>query len=197
MVTMTASRTGRQLQRYNNQGSRQVVGCIPYRLRKTNQSHILVEELEVLLISSQKSTKMMFPKGGWELDESMVEAASRECIEEAGIDGIVGCKLGKWNFKSKSQPKYHEGHMFALRVTKELEAWPEQNVRQRVWMSVKEARELCSHGWMIEALDKLVHRLVAPRQRKEEEKRAYCSFEHRIISSLAHSGEEVESCIVS
>lgn len=71
-------------------------------------------------------------------------------------------------------------------------------------MSVKEARELCSHGWMIEALDKLVHILIAPRQGKEqEEKRAFCSFEYsnseelRIIGSLAHTGEEVEFCLVS
>jgi len=206
MVTM-ASRTGRQLQRYNNQGCRQVVGCIPYRFRKLNQSPsirgILTEELEVLLISSQKSTRLMFPKGGWELDESIEEAASRECIEEAGIDGIIGCKLGKWSFKSKSQSKLHEGHMFPLLVTKELDVWPEQNLRQRVWMSVKEARELCAHGWMIEALEKLVQGLIVPLQRKEEEKRAYCSFEYfkseelRILGSLSHSGEEVECFLVS
>ncbi|KAF5802979.1 putative hydrolase [Helianthus annuus] len=32
----TVSRSGRQLQRYN-QGQRQVVGCIPYRLAKCDQ----------------------------------------------------------------------------------------------------------------------------------------------------------------
>uniref|UniRef100_M1B5F1 Diphosphoinositol polyphosphate phosphohydrolase n=1 Tax=Solanum tuberosum TaxID=4113 RepID=M1B5F1_SOLTU len=30
---------------------------------------------------------MMFPKGGWEIDESLEEAASRETFEEAGVVG--------------------------------------------------------------------------------------------------------------
>lgn len=105
------SRTGRDLQRYND-GCRQVVGCvlifdffwlnikkveificgvvfnfennfwvclsdlsvnfyqwrrcIPYRYRKTNQSSTVqgtqIDDLEFLLISSQKSPKWMFPK---------------------------------------------------------------------------------------------------------------------------------------
>lgn len=41
------------------------------------------------MISSQKGQAMMFPKGGWELDESVEEAASRESVEEAGVLGIV------------------------------------------------------------------------------------------------------------
>ncbi|KAL4344001.1 hypothetical protein AHAS_Ahas11G0134700 [Arachis hypogaea] len=41
-----------------------------------------------------------------------------------------------------------------------LEFWPEQNVRQRTWMSVSEAREVCQHWWMKEALDRLVNRLT-------------------------------------
>jgi diphosphoinositol-polyphosphate diphosphatase len=46
-------------------------------------------ELEVLVVSSQKSQRLMFPKGGWELDESLEEAASRESLEEAGVIGNV------------------------------------------------------------------------------------------------------------
>ncbi|KAA8541396.1 hypothetical protein F0562_025359 [Nyssa sinensis] len=155
-MVSTASRTGRELQRYDN-GCRQVVGCIPYKYRKTNQlvsvGGTLVEELEVLLISSQKCEKMMFPKGGWETDEFIEEAAKRETIEEAGVDGVVGSKLGSWKFKSKSQGTFNEGHMFPLFVTDEFDIWPEKNVRQRKWMTVNEAREVCYHGWMKEALD--------------------------------------------
>ncbi|KAL2554827.1 Nudix hydrolase 17 [Forsythia ovata] len=136
------SRTGRHLQRYN-QGCRLVVGCIPYRIRKTNKSSP-VEELEVLLISSQKSSSMMFPKGGWEIDEDIELAASRETLEEAGVIGSLGDKLGEWVFKSKRQDKFHEGTMFSLLVTEELDVWPEKNVRQRKWMTVNEAREVCA-----------------------------------------------------
>jgi diphosphoinositol-polyphosphate diphosphatase len=41
------------------------------------------------MISSQKGQGLLFPKGGWELDESVEEAASRESLEEAGVRGNV------------------------------------------------------------------------------------------------------------
>ncbi|KAL4574347.1 hypothetical protein LXL04_021176 [Taraxacum kok-saghyz] len=149
------SRSGRELQRYD-MGRRLVVGCIPYRYK------IETGELEVLVISSQKGHAMMFPKGGWELDESVEEAASRESFEEAGVVGIVECVLGKWMFKSKSQAIYHEGYMFPMLVAEQLELWPEKNLRQRVWMKVEEAREVCQSWWMKEALDVFVERINPP-----------------------------------
>ncbi|GFP82608.1 nudix hydrolase 17 mitochondrial [Phtheirospermum japonicum] len=179
-LASSPSRSGRHMQRYN-QGFRQVVGCIPYRIRKTNKSStinetLLVEDLEVLLISSQKSSKMMFPKGGWELDEDIELAAIRETLEEAGVIGSVGEKLGEWIFKSKSQEKFHEGSMFSLLVTEELDVWPEKNVRQRVWMTVDEAREVCVHAWMKEALEAFVCQF-SPRQRVDDEPLASCRLE--------------------
>ncbi|XP_006346639.1 nudix hydrolase 18, mitochondrial-like [Solanum tuberosum] len=154
------SRTGRDLQRYNR-GCRQVVGCIPYRSKKRDPSSCVqqgstpIDDLEFLLISSQKNPRMMFPKGGWEIDESLEEAASRETFEEAGVVGEVEVQeyLGTWSFKSKSQGIFHEGHMFPLRVTEELDDWPEKSVRRRLWVKFSEARELCWHPWMKEALD--------------------------------------------
>ncbi|KAA8529006.1 hypothetical protein F0562_033506 [Nyssa sinensis] len=160
MVSMI-SRTGRHLQRYNK-GQRLVVGCIPYKYKKGNDG-TTNNELEVLVISSQKGQGMMFPKGGWELDESVEEAASRESLEEAG------CELGRWCFKSKSCGTYHEGRMFPLLVTEQLELWPEKNVRRRIWMSVAEAKEVCQQMWMKEALDKLVDRIKSSPQQKEED----------------------------
>lgn len=149
------SRFGRHLQRYN-QGIRLVVGCIPYRIRNGSRSG-KIEDVEVLLISSQKSERMMFPKGGWEVDENIEFAASRETMEEAGVVGILGEKLGQWIYKSKrQQEKFHEGSMFPLLVTEELDVWPEKDLRQRVWMSVGEAREACAQPWMKEALDAFV-----------------------------------------
>ncbi|XP_054798230.1 nudix hydrolase 18, mitochondrial-like [Prosopis cineraria] len=162
-VVTLVSRTGRQLQRYRK-GRRQVVGCIPYRYKMEES-----EELEVLVISSQKGKGMLFPKGGWELDESKKEAAVRETIEEAGVRGIVGGGLGKWSFKSKTHDTLYEGYMFPLLVQEQLELWPEQNYRQRIWMSVDEAREVCQHCWMKEALDRLVNRLRTKKLGREKQ----------------------------
>ncbi|XP_062118112.1 nudix hydrolase 18, mitochondrial-like [Humulus lupulus] len=157
---LLVSRSGRLLQRYDEQGLRQVVGCIPYRYTKTDQFSSVEEDLEVLLISSQKSQRMMFPKGGWERDESMEEAALRETLEEAGVGGEVESMLGKWHYLSKRECKriVHEAYMFPMLVQEELEFWPEKDLRNRQWMSVAQAREACQSLWMKEALDKLVAR---------------------------------------
>ncbi|KAK7842633.1 nudix hydrolase 17, mitochondrial [Quercus suber] len=169
------SRTGRHLQRYNK-GRRQVVGCIPYRYKITNQTSIEdARDLEVLVISSQKGKGMLFPKGGWETDESKIEAASRETLEEAGVRGIIESELGQWSFKSKSHDTYYEGFMFPLLVQEQLDFWPEKNARQRIWMSVQEAREVCQHLWMKEALDRFVSRLTS-QQSAEEQARPTCAI---------------------
>ncbi|KAL3501966.1 hypothetical protein ACH5RR_036415 [Cinchona calisaya] len=160
------SRTGRHLQRYNK-GRRLVVGCIPYRFKGEEKGRAN-NPVEVLVISSQKGQDMMFPKGGWELDESLTEAACRESLEEAGVLGNVEHELGKWRFKSKSHGIYHEGYMFPLLVTEQLDLWPEQNVRKRVWMTVDEARQVCKHWWMKEALDRLINRLLEGELEEEE-----------------------------
>ncbi|XP_019455239.1 PREDICTED: nudix hydrolase 18, mitochondrial-like [Lupinus angustifolius] len=160
-VVAMVSRTGRELQRYRK-GRRQVVGCIPYRYKNDVQTSLeSLEELQVLIITSKKGKAMLFPKGGWELDESKKEAAVRETIEEAGVRGIVEEKLGKWSFKSKTYDTFYEGYMFPLLVQDQLEFWPEQHVRQRIWMSISEAKEVCQHWWMKEALERLVNRLTA------------------------------------
>ncbi|KAJ9141568.1 hypothetical protein P3X46_032091 [Hevea brasiliensis] len=155
------SRTGRHLQRYNK-GCRQVVGCIPYRYKKTDQPSSIDEtcneDIEVLVISSQSGEGMLFPKGGWEEDETMEKAARRETLEEAGVIGDVECKLGKWVYMSKRGAIMHEGYMFPLLVHKQLDLWPEKKFRERRWVTVKEAREVCRNWWMREALDELVRR---------------------------------------
>ena len=48
---------------------------------------------------------------------------------------VVQGKLGKWSFKSKTHDTFYEGYMFPLLVQEQLEFWPEQNVRQRIWVS--------------------------------------------------------------
>ncbi|XP_042504211.1 nudix hydrolase 18, mitochondrial-like [Macadamia integrifolia] len=192
MVSLV-SRTGRHLQRYRD-GRRLVVGCIPYRYK--NGKHPSCEnyntiddeaELEILVITSQKGHAMLFPKGGWELDESIEDAALRETVEEAGVKGKVQGKIGEWSFKSKRYNTFYEGVMFPLLVKEQLDLWPEKNLRKRIWMTVAEAREVCQHWWMKEALDRLVRRLM---QQSEEE-------DIITISSSLSSDEEVSPCALS
>jgi diphosphoinositol-polyphosphate diphosphatase len=153
-MAVLVARQGRELQRYSTStGGRIVVGCIPYRVRGDGGA-----ELEVLVISSQKGHGMMFPKGGWELDESVDDAARREALEEAGVRGDTEQVLGCWYYKSRRYDQTYEGIMFPLHVTDELHQWPEMASRKRTWATVQQVMDGCQHGWMREALERLVAR---------------------------------------
>ncbi|OVA09708.1 NUDIX hydrolase domain [Macleaya cordata] len=161
------ARTGRHRQLYDD-GFRLVSGCIPYRIKKDVEDDTVDSEnrLEVLMVSSPNREDLVFPKGGWEDDETMVEAACREALEEAGVKGILDENyLGWWEFRSKSRQNSCStegscrGCMFALEVTEELDTWPEEDNHGRRWLSMGEAFRLCRYEWMREALEVFLRRL--------------------------------------
>lgn len=165
------ARKGRLKQRYENE-YRLVAGCVPYRVKKDEGNPCSLADddrgqVEVLMISTPNRTDMVFPKGGWEDDEDVYQAASREAMEEAGVKGIIDrTTLGHWVFKSKSSQKKNcgptgacKGYIFAMEVMEELESWPEQATHGRRWVSTREAYQLCRYDWMREALTALLERL--------------------------------------
>ncbi|XP_009135239.1 nudix hydrolase 16, mitochondrial isoform X1 [Brassica rapa] len=152
------ARTGRLQQRYAD-GSRLVAGCIPFRYLNSESGKVV----HVLMISSSSGPGLLFPKGGWENDETVREAAVREAVEEAGVRGILMVTflkdfLGDYEFKSKthqdecSPEGLCKAAMYALYVKEELETWPEQKTRTRTWLTIEEAVENCRHAWMKDAL---------------------------------------------
>ncbi|KAM0950317.1 putative NUDIX hydrolase domain-containing protein [Dioscorea sansibarensis] len=160
MLTEMHARKGRHQQRYEN-NFRLVAGCVPYRIKSSaqNQNDESFDWLEVLMISSANRTDLVFPKGGWENDETLHEAAGREALEEAGVRGMISeTLLGVWEFRSKrfqnncSMEGSCRGYMFGMEVTEELDSWPEQDEHKRRWLSVREALQLCRYEWMREAL---------------------------------------------
>ncbi|XP_062223223.1 nudix hydrolase 12, mitochondrial-like isoform X2 [Phragmites australis] len=166
-----AARKGRLRQRYDNE-YRLVAGCVPYRVKNDDEGNTCSSlgddpaEVEVLMISTPNRTDMVFPKGGWEDDEDVYQAASREAMEEAGVKGIINrAALGHWVFKSKSSQNSNsprgacKGYIFVMEVTEELESWPEQATHSRRWVSPGEAYQLCRYDWMREALTALLERL--------------------------------------
>ncbi|KAK1294653.1 hypothetical protein QJS10_CPA16g00782 [Acorus calamus] len=90
------ARIGRQHQRYLEK-YRLVAGCIPYKLKefKEDCSTDLESRLEVLMISTPNRHDLIFPKGGWEDDETECEAAKREALEEAGVIGEIHLSVRK------------------------------------------------------------------------------------------------------
>ncbi|XLS77982.1 hypothetical protein HN51_062207, partial [Arachis hypogaea] len=110
--------------------------CIPYRYKIEEKTWLgNLDELEVLVISSQKVRK------------------AKEYYSQSTKSKFVYFRVNWGNGASRAKPMIP-----SMKGT--LEFWPEQNVRQRTWMSVSEAREVCQHWWMKEALDRLVNRLT-------------------------------------
>lgn len=154
------ARTGRLQQRYEN-GYRLIAGCIPFKNKIVKGDDGSSKNIvEVLMISSTSGPGLLFPKGGWENDETAEEAAIREAVEEAGVRGELMHFLGYYSFKSKtlqdecSPEGLCRASMYALKVEEELDSWPEKSCRERTWLAVPAAIERCRHAWMREALEK-------------------------------------------
>lgn len=152
-----SSRQGRHRQRYGEGGERLVAGCIPVRNAKPGCS---ADGVQVLLITSRGGKGWVFPKGGWEDDETVDAAAMRETVEEAGVRGSLEEPiLGTFWFQSMKQERLHNvhqgrcvAHIFVMHVQEELELWPECKDRNRYWVPLRDALPLCRHQWMRDAL---------------------------------------------
>lgn len=100
ILSRTLSRQGRSTQRWvadpqlPNSTIRLVTGCIP-----------IVKGGKVLFVSANKKPEWIFPKGGWESDESMQESAIRESFEEAGVIGNLGPKLSEVQYETRKARK--------------------------------------------------------------------------------------------
>ncbi|MFZ1520398.1 MAG: NUDIX hydrolase [Ignavibacteriaceae bacterium] len=105
---------------------------IPYRISNG--------ELELLLITSIKKQKWIFPKGYIEFNLSPFESAKKEAYEEAGVIGEnETLELGAFELKKKNRSSHIK--VFSMEVTKELKDYPEKNLRKRKWFSLSEANE--------------------------------------------------------
>ena len=98
-------------------------------------------ELRILLITTLKSKKWIVPKGVIEPDLSPAESAEIEAYEEAGIKGKVYKKqIGKYRYRKWGGVCTVK--VYLLEVKEILEEWPESELRERKWMSLRDAAEL-------------------------------------------------------
>jgi len=128
-------------------------GVIPYRTRKGR--------LEVLIISSTKGDRWLFPKGGIEPQWSPQVSAEHEALEEGGVKGKV-----------KKSPLGHYYHykwgsvctitLYPMSVTRTLKPsnWSERK-RSRRWVSIKQARQQISSNGARNLLSQMKDRVGA------------------------------------
>jgi 8-oxo-dGTP pyrophosphatase MutT (NUDIX family) len=99
--------------------------------------------LEVLLVTSRRSSRWLIPKGWPMLGKTLAAAAAQEAYEEAGVRGTIDPQpLGSFRHR-----KQHEilGAVevsilvHGLAVEQELPVWPELGQRERHWFSLEAA----------------------------------------------------------
>lgn len=169
VVRTTTPRVGRENQVYSAiTGARIVAGCIC----------LSNDKKKVLMISSSaKKNRWIFPKGGVEKDEPDYKlTAQRETWEEAGCIGTIVSSLGtiedmrppkEWNNDSKSyksdkdgvikHPPRSEFHFYQMENTELIEKYPESSKRNRKWSTYDEAKEqllLAKRPELLEALNR-------------------------------------------
>jgi 8-oxo-dGTP pyrophosphatase MutT (NUDIX family) len=103
-------------------------------------------ELSVMLITSRTNGKWMLPKG-WPMEgRTDAEAARREALEEAGVDGVVARDpIGVYHYVklfNDGTSKPGEACIYALAVTGERDEWKEKGQRRRQWMRASDAARL-------------------------------------------------------
>jgi len=103
-------------------------GVIPFR--KHNGA------IEVLIISTRNGD-WSIPKGIIEYNLTPQESALKECIEEAGVGGIIDePKVG--TFKYKKWGGICKVKVYKMKVTKVYSKWEEDNFRERLWIPLSE-----------------------------------------------------------
>jgi len=123
---------------------------IPYRFSGDN--------VEVLIITTRKKKKWIFPKGIIEHGLSAKESAKKEAAEEAGVNGeVLPQEIGEYNYKKWGGTC--KVKVFSLKVANIQDKW-EENFRERKWIQIPKAKNYIFNENLIKILydfDKLVN----------------------------------------
>ncbi len=111
------------------------VAALPWRRR--------ADGIEILLVTSRETRRWITPKGGRMAGLSDPDAAAREALEEAGIEGLIDdAPLGTFRYLKVLKRRaslWCVVALHALEVRVEHPTWREQAERKRVWLSRDEA----------------------------------------------------------
>lgn len=119
---------------------------IPYRIKNGN--------LEVLLITTRKNKKWIFPKGIVDIGLTPEQSAVKEALEEAGVEGeLLPYNLGSYKYKKWGGQCTVE--VFGLNVIRILDDW-EENFRERKWVFPSKIANYTMDSEITAILNKLV-----------------------------------------
>lgn len=116
-------------------GQRQA-GALPYA--------VVEGRVAFLLITTRRTGRWIFPKGGIETGLSPWESAAIEAVEEAGVAGeIAQVPVGSYRASvGGNAATLVDVDLYPLRVTQQLDDWREKGQRLRHWAALEEAKRL-------------------------------------------------------
>ena len=112
--------------------------------------------VELLLVTSLNSKRWILPKGWAEPGHSLPENAAREAFEEAGVTGRIEARpAGSYHYLKQKR----DGggvpcrvDIFALKVTRLHDEWPERGTRRMEWVTPDQAAARISEPGLREIL---------------------------------------------
>ncbi|MDS9469196.1 NUDIX hydrolase [Paracoccus sp. MBLB3053] len=110
---------------------------------------------DVVLVTSRRSKRWIFPKGRKIPGMSGPASARREAYEEAGLLGRVDRRI-KFRIIAEQAGSKVELMLYPMRIEKILKRWPEARHRARVIMSSRKAEKLLECSDTIRALRSVV-----------------------------------------
>jgi 8-oxo-dGTP pyrophosphatase MutT (NUDIX family) len=134
-------------------------GAIPFT--------VVQGQVVFLIITSRRSGRWIFPKGAPIEGLSPWQVAMHEAAEEAGVEGDVYTQpIGSYRTMKTLgiRRAVIEVVMYPLRVTRQLDNWPEMKSRHRHWVILPEARRLLSEPRLAELASALSRRVLAEPQ---------------------------------
>jgi 8-oxo-dGTP pyrophosphatase MutT (NUDIX family) len=119
-------------------------------------------ETIVLLVTSRETHRWVLPKGWAEKGLTGSELVAKEAFEEAGLVGEVAEEpIGSYTYLKRlpnDRTVSCQVDVFAMRVNRLLDDWPERGQRQRQWFTLAQAAMEVEEGDLVTML----LRLAAP-----------------------------------
>jgi len=139
------------------------VGALPYAL--------VDGRVAILLVTSRRSGRWIFPKGS--LIEGMEpwQSAAQEAREEAGVEGEIGREpIGTYRTIKTGAPGriVVEVDLYPLLVTTQHDEWQEKKSRHRHWVLLPEAKRLLNDPVLAGLAVRLSRQLLAGDQAARE-----------------------------
>ncbi len=115
------------------------------------------EPVRFVLVTSRRTRRWVFPKGGIEDGHTAPETAAREAFEEAGVIGRAAPEpVGSFLSEKIRLPHVWtlEVEIFPLAVEEVRDDWPEAGQRDRRFVTLAEARALLSDPAMVAIVER-------------------------------------------